>query len=109
MIDAVYQLVLQQRCGTMDEAMVHSFCTIAVDEVSARLRAGVVLDEENPTLLIAIAWIALDLMEKEELTDFSVGDFSVKKNLKKSLREKAEKMLKPYVLLSDFAFQSVEG
>ncbi len=117
MIASVLALALSLGNGGEDEAVLSPLCAVAVAELEGRLKAGVRAEDCQPAFGIAAAWIALEYYSVsggsvEGISSFSVGDFSLSQNSttgNSGYRAQAEALMRPYLVLSDFAFRGVKG
>lgn len=118
MITSVLALAKTLGQGGEDEAVLSALCEVAVTELEGRLRAGLLAEDCQPAFGIAAAWLALAYYSvsgesTEGISSFSVGDFSVTQGSGGSgvseYRAQAEALMRPYLLLADFAFRGVKG
>lgn len=109
MIAEVFDMAKTLGSGGEDEAVLLALCEVAVEELEGRLRGGLTVEDCQPAFRIGAAWIALEYLNSGgEVTSFSAGDFSVTQAVG-GYRGQAESLMRPYLLLSDFAFCSVKG
>lgn len=90
-------------------------CLAAERELRGRLRPGVTVEDCQPALLVAAAWMALGALQESraagEAASFSAGDLSISRSggQGESLRRQAERLMAPYLKDGGFVFQGVKG
>lgn len=108
----VVNLAMSMGANEGDENLLVPLCQTAMDDLSLRLRAGVTAEDCSPAFEIAAAWLALDHLEAAGgvVSAFSAGDvsFSVGGD-GPNLRQRAERLMAPYVTEKGFAFAGVRG
>lgn len=110
-IQDIVTLALTLGGGGEDEAILTSLCQVAYDTLAGRLRGGLAPEDCSPAFEIACAWMALEDLDSQNggVTSFSAGDVSVQIDGKLSLRNRAERLISPYVQERGFAFAEVRG
>lgn len=125
MIAAVTEMALSLAGAQEDDSVLLALVEVAVAELEGRLKGGVAPEDCKTAFVLAAALFALEALEQVtgssggttgEISSFSVGDFSVSQSGGSSVttggqsyRSCGEQLMKPYVLLTDFAFSSVQG
>lgn len=109
-IEAV-NLALAMGASKGDEEVLGLLCQAAMDDLSRRLRPGVMMEDCSPAFEIACAWLAMDHLEAAggAVSDFSAGDVSFHMGGGPNLRQRAEMLMAPYVMEKGFAFVGVKG
>ncbi len=111
-IEAV-NLALAMGASKGDEEVLGLLCQAAMDDLSRRLRPGVMMEDCSPAFEIACAWLALDHLEAASGTvnHVSAGDisFDLEGAGGGDLRQRAERLMAPYVVEKGFCFQGVRG
>lgn len=94
-----------------EDEILMSFCQIAVEELTGKLKAGLTVADCGSAFAIGAAWLAISYLEygTGSVKSFSVGDFSVSQQESSGARGQMLRMMAPYIQGAEFAFCSVEG
>lgn len=116
LVEEVRALVVAMGRGEGEETLLLALCKSAVDEMLARLRTSVRVEDCLQAFVLACAWIVVEGLAatgSSTASSFRVGEVSVTSSESESggsdLRTRAEGLMRPYVKATQFAFVSVEG
>lgn len=102
-----------------EEERLENLCTVAVTDLTSRLKAGVTAEDCSPAFTLAAAWLALSFLSAGEgvhgVDALSAGEISLQREnstaLERSqgLRRKSDLLMTPYLTDCDFCFMGVKG
>ena len=104
-------LAIAMGAAEEDAEILLPLCQAAEAELRARLRTGITPEACGSAFLVAVAWLAMDGLEAAggRVERFSVGDLTVDTSGSRSLRQRAEELMRPYIMEIGFAFMGVDG
>lgn len=87
-------------------------CQAAEQELSGRLKPGLVPEDCGGLFPLAAAWLALDILEAGGgdggVTSFTAGEVTIRREPGDS-RQRARALLAPYLVEKGFGFMGVRG
>ncbi len=104
--------------GEADRQRLERLCTLAEQELAARLKSGITAQDCADAFVLAAAWTALaDWATGESIgavSSFSAGDITIRSDAAASqggdaLRRRGEMALAPYLADRGFFFRGVQG
>lgn len=110
--EEIAALALQFGAAEEDMEVLLPLCQAAQAELMGRLRSGVEGADCGTALPVAAAWIAMDGLEGAggRVESFAAGDLTVRATGSgRSLRQRAEELMAPYLAERGFAFRGVRG
>ena len=120
--DEIYQMAAVFAPVGTDEQMLKSLCLAAEQNIMAKLRPGVTVDDCHDSFVCAASWIAVSYLPEgtlmQQVQSFTVGEVSVtaanaaaaSSGAAACLRTQAELLMAPYCTSGGgFAFLGVRG